>query len=79
MPNLLITEAREPEQSKKSEKKGPVQVMVDDLAIPVPQFGVANSTSKLKELLKIFHSQLVLNFESRIPKSSILTKTVAYF
>ena len=50
MPNLLITEAREPEQSKKSEKKGPVQVMVDDLAIPVPQFGVANSTPKFSQL-----------------------------
>ena len=51
MPNLLISEAREPEaQSKKSEKKGPVQVMVDDLAIPVPQFGVANSTPKFSQL-----------------------------
>ena len=52
MPELIdqIMEAREGEQSRKSDKKGPVQVMVDDLTIPVPQFGVANSKPKFSQL-----------------------------
>ena len=41
-------EAREREEQSKSGKKG-IQAMVDNLAIPVPQFGVANSTPKLKK------------------------------
>ena len=45
---ILKTEARENgEQSKAS---GPVQVMVHDLVIPVPQFGVANSNPKFSQL-----------------------------
>ena len=43
-------EARErEEQSKEASRKKGIQAMVENLAIPVPKFGVANSTSKLKE------------------------------
>jgi hypothetical protein len=41
-------EAREREEQSKSGKKR-IQAMVDNLAIPVHQFGVANSAPKLKK------------------------------